>query len=284
MRAYTNSKPKSAFSLLIAVIAMVATNAYADTVSGKILLLGEVHDNPDGHKQRFEALQKMVQDGWRPAIAMEQFDRETQAALSKAQAECADADCVINAAGGKRWEWPYYRPVIALALQYKLPLLAANVSRSDASQVMREGFKSVLDKASITTYRLDQALPQDLISGQQQAIETGHCGKIPAAMVQSMVNAQVVRDVWMAKILADHASRGVVLLAGNGHVRRDLGVPRWLSASELAGTQVHGYIEPESVQAEATASKIYDATHVIPPHARIDPCEAIKPPAPTERK
>jgi uncharacterized iron-regulated protein len=51
----------------------------------QVLLLGEVHDNAQGHKLRYELLRQRVEAGWRPAIVMEQFDRENQDLLDKAQ-------------------------------------------------------------------------------------------------------------------------------------------------------------------------------------------------------
>ena len=57
-----------------------------------------------------------------------------------------------------------------------------------------------------------------------------------------MARAQFARDAVMARALAAHAERGVVLLAGNGHVRRDIGVPRWLAspAPRLVGRLSRG--------------------------------------------
>ncbi|MFZ6718829.1 ChaN family lipoprotein [Undibacterium sp. Ji49W] len=282
-------KMSLATSLILLTIAGLLTScastdpaAFQAAHQKKILLLGEVHDNPDGHRQRFEDLQKLVRAGWRPAIAMEQFDRENQAQLSLAQAECKDADCIIGKVGGKRWEWPYYRPVIQLALDYQLPLLAANLSRTDAARIMRESYAAVLDAVTIQTYQLDRDLPLALVEGQRAAMETGHCGKMPAEMVPGMVRAQVARDVWMAKVLAEHTSTGVVLLAGNGHVRRDLGVPHWLAIRQLPDTQVHGYVEAVSDGSkQSTPDNSYDVTHIVPPHARPDPCKTITEPQKT---
>lgn len=259
------------------LLSACATQAEKPVSGSKILLLGEVHDNPDGHAHRYADLQKMVVAGWRPAIAMEQFDRENQAELTKAQAACTDANCIISKVGNKRWEWPHYRPVIQLAIDYKLPLLAANLSRSDAARVMREGYAAVLDKNTISSYKLDQALPTVVVNGQRAAMESGHCGKMPDNIVPSMVRAQVARDVWMAKVVADNADRGVVLLAGNGHVRRDLGVPVWLPASQQASLQIHGYVEDASGNKPGDTS-LYDVSHVVKTHARPDPCLNI--PAP----
>src|SRR5689334_2045619 len=43
-----------------------------------LALLGEVHDNAELQRLRFEALSRAVIRGWRPTIAMEQLDRERQ--------------------------------------------------------------------------------------------------------------------------------------------------------------------------------------------------------------
>lgn len=245
--------------------------------SAKILLLGEVHDNPLGHQQRFADLQKRVEAGWRPAIVMEQFDRGNQAALTQALASCVDAQCVIHAAGGNRWEWPYYEPVITLALRHRLPLLAGNVSRAEAAMVMKHGFAAVLGADTVAAFRLDEPLPVDLFEGQRHAIEIGHCGKLPLGMAQGMVRAQVARDVWMAKMLQNNASSGgAVLLAGNGHVRKDLGVPRWLVLTTAPSRfQVHAYTEKGGAD-NATG---YDVIHTVAVHPRPDPCLAFATPS-----
>ncbi|MFT3735574.1 MAG: ChaN family lipoprotein [Rhodocyclaceae bacterium] len=234
-----------------------------------VLLLGEVHDNADGHRQRLALLEARVAAGWRPAIAMEQFDIERQTELDAALQRCADADCVIAAVGGQRWNWSFYRPVIELARRYQLPLLAANLSRNDAARVTREGFKASFSTADIAGWRLDQPLPADLATPQREAIITGHCNKLPANMVEGMLNAQVARDLWMARVMTPHATRGVVLLAGNGHVRKDVGVPRWLPSG--LRVQSIGFIEP------GDDSEAYDRVQTLTPQDRQDPCAAFAP-------
>ncbi|CAG0996555.1 hypothetical protein BURK1_02574 [Burkholderiales bacterium] len=236
-----------------------------------IVLLGEVHDNADGHARRFARLKAQVEAGWRPAVAMEQFDRERQADLDRAASECADAACVIRLAGapGGLWDWEHYEPVIALSLAHRLPLKAANLSRAEAARVVREGFRTAFDAATIEAFGLDRALPRDLADGQRRAIEVGHCDRLPPAVAERMVLAQVARDVWMAKVVSEAAApRGVVLLAGNGHVRRDLGVPRWLGAVGVARARSVGYLE-EPADGE------YDERVAIAPQAREDPCANV---------
>ncbi|MDC8758796.1 ChaN family lipoprotein [Janthinobacterium fluminis] len=246
--------------------------AAAPLANPQVLLLGEVHDNAAGHRARFADLQRRVEAGWRPAIAMEQFDRENQALLSKAQRDCADAECLIRVMAAPRWDWQLYRPVIALALQHQLPLLAANLSRADASRTVRDGVAATFDAAAVADYGLAAPLPADIRAGQQRDIVAGHCNMLPDGMIGGMVDAQIARDIWMAKIIRAQAPRDVVLLAGNGHVRKDIGVARWLTrATPALVVRSEGYVEPGGAAAGA-----FDVAHTVAAQARPDPCASLQ--------
>lgn len=237
----------------------------------QVLLLGEVHDNAQGHKLRYELLRQRVEAGWRPAIVMEQFDRENQDLVDKAQKGCVDAACVIQVVGGARWDWQLYYPVIQLALTYHLPLVAGNLSRADASRVVRDGVASSFDPKSVKEYKLEQPLPAAVASAQQQEIVAGHCNMLPEMMIGGMVNAQVARDIWMAKIIRDQQPRDVVLIAGNGHVRKDIGVGYWINqvAPALSVRSV-GFIEDRDNGGR------YDSIQTLAPQQRDDPCKQVK--------
>jgi uncharacterized iron-regulated protein len=168
------------------------------------------------------------------------------------------------------WRWDDYKPVIALAMQYRLPLLAANLSRADASKVVKEGFGAALPTELIARYRLD-ALPADLLAAQEAEVRDNHCGMLPGAMVSPMAKAQVARDVVMAEAMRTHADAGVVLVAGNGHVRADIGVPYWLRRQGLASRAV-GFLEP------ASDPSGFDQVRRIPAATREDPCAGFAPP------
>src|SRR5438874_3309241 len=77
-----------------------------------VVLLGEVHDNAEQHRVRLAVLRRAFAAGWRPAIVMEQFDRERQADIDRARRERPrDAQHVIDVAGpkGAGWNWDFYR-------------------------------------------------------------------------------------------------------------------------------------------------------------------------------
>jgi uncharacterized iron-regulated protein len=245
-------------------------HAAAPVVNPQVLMLGEVHDNAQGHRQRYELLRQKVEAGWRPAIVMEQFDRENQALLTRAQKGCLDAQCVIRAVGGTGWDWQLYYPLIQLALTYELPLIAGNLSRADASRVVRDGLGGSFDPQSVKDYRLEQ-LPADVREMQQHEILAGHCNMVPEMMIGGMADAQIARDIWMAKIVRDLQPRDVVLIAGNGHVRKDIGVGRWINRVEpILTVRSEGFIEGNEGVGR------YDAVHKLKPQPRADPCKQLK--------
>jgi len=248
----------------------------------RLQLLGEVHDNAEGHRQRLQLVRAYVDAGGRPVIAMEQFDRERQADLDAAMARCADAGCVIEAATPDKagWNWEYYAPVIQLALDHDLVLLAANLSRERASEVVKGGFDAALPAELLTAYGLDQSLPEALLSAQVEAVREGHCGMLPESLLEPMARAQVARDVVMADTMLDAlAGTGdrVFLLAGNGHVKRGIAVPWWLHASGERSLAI-GYLEQGT---DDDANSRFDAVHLVPPTEREDPCAAFEAPRPT---
>jgi uncharacterized iron-regulated protein len=244
-----------------------------------IVLLGELHDNAVQHRLRLEILQRAFTAGWRPAIAMEQFDREHQADIERARSERPlDADYLIEQAAprtgkpGSGWNWEYYRPYVALALQYRVPLLAANLSRSDAEKIVEHGYSAVFETAALQSLGLDRDRPQ-LLAAQEKEIDIGHCHAMPSEQLPSMARAQIARDAVMATMLREHGGQGVVLLAGDGHVRRDIGVPASFDPAVLARVLAVGFLERGESNPPESA---FDAVVITDPAPRPDPCAPLR--------
>jgi uncharacterized iron-regulated protein len=257
-----------------------ATYPWEDRLRGDaIVLLGELHDNPVQHRLRLEVLQRAFAAGWRPAIAMEQFDREHQADIERARSERPlDAGYLIEQAAprngkpGSGWNWEYYRPYVALALQYRVPLLAANLSRSDAEKIVVHGYSGVFETAAVQSLGLDHERPQ-LLAAQEKEIDIGHCHAMPKEQLPSMARAQIARDAVMATILREHDAQGVVLLAGDGHVRRDIGVPTSLDPTVLTRVFAVGFLERGEPRPPDSA---FDAVVNTDPAPRPDPCASLR--------
>jgi uncharacterized iron-regulated protein len=247
-----------------------------------VALLGEVHDNAPLQTQRVRGLQTAIQAGWRPAVVMEQFDTDQQSAIDVARGERPrDVAYLIARAsprttnGKEAWDWPLYSPLIELALVYDLPLRAANLPRDQARRLVRGGWAEVFSAEQQQALGLSGALSETLQAAQEREVDQGHCGALPAAILPGMARAQMARDAVMAQVLREallaRPGTGVVLIAGNGHVRRDLGVPQWLP--ELPAEQIWavGFVEVTPV------SGMFDQVVQGEAAVRSDPCAQFKP-------
>ena len=243
-----------------------------------IVLLGEVHDNPVQHALRLEVLRRAFEAGWRPAIAMEQLDREHQIDIELARkGRPLDADYLIEKAAKEHgqsmngWNWEYYRPYVALALQYGVPLLAANLSRHDAQKIIELGYSAVFDDSMEHLLGLDRQRPS-LLAAQENEIDLGHCHALPREQLPAMARAQVARDAVMAEVLREHAAQGVVLLAGDGHARQDIGVPTWFDPPTRARVFTVGFLERGDL-APPSAFDAVVSTDAVP---RPDRCATLQ--------
>ncbi|WP_280152187.1 ChaN family lipoprotein [Piscinibacter sp. XHJ-5] len=241
-----------------------------------VALLGEVHDNAEHHRQRAAVMRRAVEAGWRPALVMEQFDIDRQQHIDSSRRERPqDAAHLIAQSATPRagWNWDAYRPLVELALQHELPLVAGNLPRAQAMRLVREGTDAVLGAARAEALGLNRAPDSEWQAAQEREIDAGHCGTLPRALWGGMVRAQAARDAVMAQLLQQHATRGAVLLAGNGHVRRDIGVPRWLDASTASRRWSVGFLERGG---DTPAAASFDAVVVTAAATRDDPCAALR--------
>ncbi len=244
-------------------LAGCAGSAAPPQLTQPVVLLGEVHDNAAQHALRLQAFRALLARGARPVLALEQIDRERQGALDAllARQPRPNAGEVVRAVGGAGWDWAFYTPFVALALEYRLPIVAANVSRDDARRVMNEGLAAT---------GFDAAVPDALLAAQAEDIQASHCGTLDAAAARRMALAQIARDQYMAQVLERYAPHGVVLLAGDGHVRTDIGAPHWLDAATRARSESIGFVEAGDDDAP------YDRRIVTAAQPRPDPCAAMR--------
>lgn len=239
-----------------------------------LVLLGETHDNLEHHRLQRELLGHVIAAGRRPALVMEQLDREFQPALDAERTRAGrTAESVLDAGRFNRrgWQLHGYQPLVELALQYELPLVAANVSRNDARAIVR-------DPASAGLPPVDRQV-EDALAGD---IERSHCGQKPEpALLTGMVTAQRARDAAMAQALQKQAARGAVLIAGGGHVRADRGAPLYLAERPLVIAFLEVDTSRRSVKSyldnEFATARSFDYVWFTERAARPDPCADMPP-------
>ena len=248
-------------------------------------LIGEIHDNPDHHAIQLELLRQLADSGLKPIVAFEQFDRDHDAALQERLAGGnATPDDVASAVSFNHagWTWNFYRPLVEVALRHGMPLKAANLPTAAARSVVKEGV-AALGPGRATALGLESVWSTERERSLQEIIFDGHCRALPERLLPGMALAQRARDATLAEALLGAGADGAVLIAGNGHVRRDLAVPLYLTPFSICAV---GILEveaekkdPQAYLETALSAPPYDFVCFTPAWERPDPCAAFKPKA-----
>jgi uncharacterized iron-regulated protein len=245
----------------------VSPGALFDRASGaRHVVLGETHDNAEHHRLQREVLEALAARGGKRALAMEQFDSEHQPAIDVALARGADVEAIADAGRFDRdgWDWPLYRPLVEFARARGWPLAAANLSRTEARAIVAGLARAGLPPADSS---LRDALERDLAES--------HCHQRPEAKrLAGMVEAQRARDARLARSLESH--KKTVLITGNGHARRDRGVPLYLPCEGLLSIGLmevrEGETDPTAYLDGFATAASFDYLWFTPRAPRKDPC------------
>ena len=241
----------------------------------RFVLLGEKHDNADHHRLQAWVVRELIAAGRRPAVVFEMFRADQADAIARHLAAApGDARGLGDAVDWRRSGWPawsMYEPIAEGALRARLPIVAGNLSEAMTSALRRTG-PAALDAATTTRLGLDRPLPDDVRQRITADIRDGHCGHLPESALDSFVVVQRARDAHMAAAMRDAGADGAVLIAGVGHVRRDVGVPRSLPDGEAASL---AFIE---VRADMTVPPAIAVDYVwlTPRVDDRDPCERFR--------
>ena len=112
------------------------------------------------------------------------------------------------------WPWAHYGPVVMAAVREGVPVVGDNLPRAQMRAAMQDS-------------TLDARLPAPQLAEQEARIRTGHCNALPGSQIRPMTRVLIARGLAMADTVtgARQPGRGVLLVAGTGHVARGLGVP-----------------------------------------------------------
>ncbi|MFN3496566.1 MAG: ChaN family lipoprotein [Hydrogenophaga sp.] len=184
-----------------------------------LLLLGEQHDAPEHQALQRETGQLLCQRGQLAAVVMEMLEQGRQTTGLPRSAREADVREALhwNGEANSGWPWAVYGPVVMAAVGAGVPVLGGNLPRAQMRNAMGDS-------------TLDQWLQPAALAQQRENIREGHCGLLPEGQIAPMTRIQIARDRSLAQVAAATLRPGqtVLLVAGNGHVRRDLGVPQHL--------------------------------------------------------
>lgn len=184
-----------------------------------LLLVGEQHDAVAHQRLQRQLINALGREGRLAAVVMEMAEQGKSTAGLGAGASEAEVRQALDWNEQTGWPWPVYGPVVMAAVRLGVPVHGGNLPR----QAMRSAMQ---DRA------LDGLLAPEALARQEESIRQGHCGLLPDAQIPSMTRIQIARDQTMARTAETLVQPGktVMLIAGQGHVRRDLGVPVHLPA------------------------------------------------------
>ena len=270
------------------------------------VLLGEVHDNAEHHRLRAGLIPPLTEPSaygplYHPGVVSEHIDDGKAGLLaSLGVGEARTADKLFAALEWNKSGWPaskMFEPLFATIFEKRLPLIAGNISSTEARSLARGGPTTAAPERH-AVLGLDRELPPPLMQALLAELKGSHCGLLPESALPGMALAQHARDASMAfaMVRAVEGHGRAILLAGNGHVRTDRGVPWHIRALKTNAVIVavmlveveHGRVDAAAyVPRDPDGKPAVDAIIFTPRTVREDPCVKMRanmPPIPNTQK
>lgn len=234
-----------------------------------IVLLGELHDNASHHALRGQLIGRIA--GVRTTVVAEHLPAPARVVLGEAL--LGDLESAGFSAEG--WGWPLHQSLFDGIRARALPLAGGNLPKGFSKQLMMKG-EGALPPPLDEAYR-KSPLSADATRQLDADLVSGHCGKLPERYLAPMRLVQRATDLSMANALLEN--RPSILVAGNGHVRKDYGVPQVIKAlAPSLKISAVGFYEKDTDSRALIQSLAgrYDYVWLTDGAERSDPCENFK--------
>jgi uncharacterized iron-regulated protein len=199
--------------------------------ASRIIYIGERHNRFAHHINQLQLIKKMHNAGYNLAVGMEMFQTPFQPVINDYLAGRIDERTFLEKTEYfSTWGYDYnfYKPIIDYLKQQNLPLVALNIYGEISRKVARDGIyslsanekKQLPDSMDFSNERYRKDLKEVfLLHKEQGGVRDFSC----------FLQAQILWDEVMAesarKFLTDHPEHKLVILAGNGHLRHNYGIP-----------------------------------------------------------
>lgn len=209
----------------------VSFDGLMDRVSSKdVIFVGEIHNDAAHHLIEIQILQGLCARNPSLTMAMEFFQQNQQAILDGyTMGDMTEEEFLKKVDWKKIWGYPYfyYRPLMLLAKQHRLRVLALNAPAEIVRKVAREGL-GALDPEQRAQ------LPDhiDLSNEKERAYVQKAYGEHEQDSLknfQFFYEAECVWEETMARNIADyirdHRRQKVIVFSGIGHIIWKFGIP-----------------------------------------------------------
>ncbi|MEJ7624618.1 MAG: ChaN family lipoprotein [Pyrinomonadaceae bacterium] len=209
----------------------------AATRSSQAIFLGEMHDDAVGHAVQLEVFRRTVENaknGRKVALSLEMFERDVQIVLDEYLSGSISEAHLISS--GRAWGnyKTDYKPLVELAKQRKLDVIAANAPRRYVNMVSRNG-RGALASLSSQAKQWLAPLPFGDPSVAYAKKFKGLMGPSAEAQmgIENILASQSLWDATMADSVARYLKRHdgalVVHLNGGFHTESRLGTVEHLA-------------------------------------------------------
>jgi len=234
-----------------------------------VVLLGEVHDNPDHHMTQADLVATLKPS----ALVFEMLTAsQAQAVTSLPRDDKAALEAALDWANSGWPDFALYHPIFTAAPTAEL--FGAAVPRPEARAAMELGLADAFG-TDADRFGLTKALSEAEQSQRERLQFEAHCEALPKDLLPAMVDIQRLRDARLAQVATEALEKTggpVVVITGNGHARADWGVPRYLRrVSPRVAIFTLGQSEGGQMLPGA-----FDAVIDAPVVDRPDPCDAFR--------
>lgn len=233
-----------------------------------VVIVGEVHDNPVHHR-----VQRDVTAALEPrAMVWEMLTDEGASRINRKL--LSDPEKLAAAIRWAELGWPplsMYLPIFNAAPD--APIYGALVPREAAMAAMDAG-PAVALGADAARYGLTVPLPDEEKAAREAGQMAAHCDALPVEMAPVLVQIQRLRDAVLARAILtaiEDTGGPVVVITGNGHARKDWGIPSFLARMQ-PGLRVFVLGQSEGGAIQGTFDAVLDAPAV----EREDPCAVFQ--------
>lgn len=257
-----------AVSVSDAVAGQIGTAGLATLPAADVVILGEIHDNPQHHINQTSAVVAIAPK----ALVFEMLDPAQ--AVNATPVARRSQPALRDALDWDNSGWPdfsMYYPIFAAAPQ--AVIYGGDLPRDAVRKAMSDGAATVFGPLA-PLYGLDMPLPEDQQAAREAEQMEAHCNALRPEMLGGMVEAQRLRDAALARAVVQamkDTGGPVAVITGSGHARKDRGVPAVLA---LAAPDVT-VLSIGQMESPQDADAAYDFWIVTPPVPRADPCAAF---------
>jgi uncharacterized iron-regulated protein len=240
----------------------------------RVIFVGEHHDRYEDHLNQAAIIEGLLARGRLLAIGLEMFQQPYQSALDAYVAGTIDeAEMLRRTQYFDRWRFDYrlYRPILRLARERSIPLIALNLE-SELTRKVGDGGIASLSETERARLPAEIDREDSAYRARLEAIFKHH----PADQQRNFEHFLEVQLLWdegmaerAARYLAENPQRTLVVITGGGHVEYGQGIPKRLARRQSVPMAVLLNGNGRVPEPEAADFFLYPASVELPPSGKL---------------